>query len=172
MLLYEWNMLPVRTSPLFGWKCSFSHHCNALRHIKGDGLQCLPEETTHSAALHPAPSSSSSAEFDWTTCRTQQKPFTVLYFLQSARSPAGLQLLSLFQTCCSGVIIGHSDAQCCCRQRPLQTLMSTTQVYFIINPCELSLHTHTHTHRSLYCYPYQDFAFPFIVDSLLPKPQP
>lgn len=28
------HMLPVKRCPLFGWKWSFSHHCNALRHIK------------------------------------------------------------------------------------------------------------------------------------------
>lgn len=28
------HMLPVKRCSLFGWKWSFSHHCNALRHIK------------------------------------------------------------------------------------------------------------------------------------------
>lgn len=31
------HMLPVKRCPLFGWKWSFSRHCNALGHIKERG---------------------------------------------------------------------------------------------------------------------------------------
>jgi len=128
------HMLPVKRCPLLGGKWSFSHHCNALRHIKE--MNCSRAGTTHWAqfshfwltSLRPSEATQWHRRFSWILPDIGRKdvfPAWALFLRMYLRS-------SRFKTRRSGVIIGYSDARCCCRQSdrcelecPLQSLMGT-----------------------------------------------